>query len=148
MLCLLLRLGEWTFALPCSRVARVIPNVPLCSLPEAPPYIAGLLQYRGGSLPVLDLSALVCHHPSAPILSSRIILIRYEGNQLLGILAEQVMETARFEAGAFVTSGVKLENAPYLNKVASTENGLVQLIELERLLPDDLKAQLFAPHSA
>jgi chemotaxis-related protein WspB len=85
-------------------------------------------------------------------LSSRIALINYSaGNDsfhLLGLLAERIMETLTLKKQDVLPTGVKLEDAPYLCEVANTERGLVQLIDLERLLPESVRSQLFPPSPA
>lgn len=148
MLCLLLSLNESLFAFPCAQVVRIVPKIQLRQIPQSPPHIAGLLHYRGGAVPVVDLCALTIGRPAANLLSSRIILMNYatgkDKTQLLGILAESVMETASLDPGKFAPSSVKLEGVPFLGSLISTEKGLIQLIDPAKLLTDAVKEQLFS----
>ena len=148
MLCLLLHIESSIFALPCAPVVRIVPKVPLQKIPQAPGCIAGLMHYRGASVPVVDLCALTQGRSAADLLSSRIVLMNYQPRsgppRLLGILAERVMETVDLDERSLKPSGIDLPSTPYLGKVASTELGLIQLLDSQKLLPDSMKEQFFA----
>lgn len=55
MLLLTFNLGDDLYAIPVSDVIEVIPLVQIKPLRLAPPWVAGLFNYRGSSVPVLDL---------------------------------------------------------------------------------------------
>ena len=145
MLCLLLQLGESAFALPCARIVRIIPKVTLRPVPQAPSCLAGLLHYRGDAVPVIDLCSLMAERPASHLLSSRIILMSYDGasGRLLGLLGEQIMETISLDETNLRPPSVRLDAAPYLGRIASTERGLIQMVEPEHLLPESLRRQLY-----
>jgi chemotaxis-related protein WspB len=147
MLCLLLHLEKSVFALPCGPVVRIVPKVPLQALPQAPLCIAGLMHYRGGSVPVIDLSALIFGRAASERLSSRIILMNYQPpsgpSRVLGILAEGVMETVDLDQNNLKHSGINLPSSPYLGQVASTDLGLIQLLDSQQLVPESMKERLF-----
>jgi chemotaxis-related protein WspB len=147
MLCLLLNLCGAMFALPCAKIVRIVPKVPLRPIPHAPAYFAGLLLYHGLAVPVVDLCALTSERVTPDLLSSRIVLVHYgaavEKDRILGLLAEQIMETIHLDEKDFANSTIKLHATPYLGRVANTEVGLVQLIEVQELLPETVRQQLF-----
>src|SRR5690606_32186615 len=65
MLFLLFELDGDRYALPARDVVEVLPLVALKQIPDAPPGVAGVMDYRGHAVPVLDLSALVAGRPAA-----------------------------------------------------------------------------------
>ena len=71
-------------------------------------------------------------------MSTRIIIVRYpDGNgtlHLLGLIAEKATETVRRDPADFTDSGVVNDDAPYLGPVATDPNGLVQWIEVTRII--------------
>ncbi len=152
MLSLLFRLGSERYAIPCKRVERIVPMVRLKQMPQAPPYLAGLLNYRQRIVPVLDLCVLSSQKPAANRLSSRIILAKYPATQdserLLGLLAEEVTETDIFDEARLVEPGVSVEGAPYLGRVVSGSEGMIQLIEIDQLIPAAVREALFQPSAA
>src|SRR5215216_5089516 len=99
MLFLLFQLGSERYALDAGQVVAVLPRLGVKAIPHAPSAVAGLCQYRGVPVPVIDLSALALGRPSANRLSTRIVLVQFPnpvgGPHLLGLLAERATETLR-----------------------------------------------------
>lgn len=147
MLFLLFQLGNERYALDASQVVGVLPRLGVRAIPHAPPAVAGLCQYRGDPVPVIDLSELALGRPSANRLSTRIVLVQFpdpiSGPHLLGLLAERATETLRRDAEDFVAAGVSVDAASYLGPVTADARGLIQRIEVQRLLPASLRALLF-----
>lgn len=142
MLILQFRMGEDTYALDSRQVVRVLPAARLKRLPGAPPGVAGLLNFEGAPVPVLDLSELALGRPAAEHLSTRIILTELAGQgeerRLLGLLAEDATNTMHCDAADFTAAGVTCQGARYLGPVASLGGRLVQRLELERLLTTEV----------
>lgn len=149
MLFLLFQPGRDRYALDAGQIAEVLPLVDIKPLPRAPEGVAGVFDYRGTPVPVIDLSQLMLGRPAAKHLSTRIVLARYPDAggvmRLLGLLAEQATQTVRRDPGDFLASGVSHDAAPYLGPVASDERGLIQWIEVHKLLPAAVREALFKP---
>jgi chemotaxis-related protein WspB len=147
MLFLLLELGPDRYALDARQVAEVLPLVSITRLPQAPPSVAGILNYRGAPVPVIDVSQLMRGRPAERRLSTRIVLVHYPdvgGQQrLLGLIAERATHTVRREETDFVPSGVTSEGAPYLGPVATDARGLLQWLDARTLLPASVRDVLF-----
>src|SRR5580704_372498 len=118
MLLLLFQLGQDRYALDTSRVAEVLPLVGITRIPQAPAGVAGVFNYRGEPVPVIDLSQLTIGRPAQSRLNTRIVLVHYPdgngGTHLLGLIAERVTETVRRDRADFVASGVTSGRTPYL----------------------------------
>ncbi len=143
MLFLLFHVGDNIYALETSHVVEVIPIVILRKVNRAPDYMAGLFNYRGVIVPVLDLSYLIKGTPSRFYLSTRIIILNYpSGNktvQHIGLIAEQVTETLNKPNSELVDLGIYVQEAPYLGEIMMDEKGMIQCIKLEQLLADSEK---------
>jgi chemotaxis-related protein WspB len=111
-------------------------------VPQAPIGVAGLINYRGKFVPVVDLSELMFGEPACAHISTRLILVRY-GEHLLGLIAEQATETMRREAASFAESGIASDAAPYLGPVTQDGGQLIRRIELQKLLPAAVSSVLF-----
>jgi chemotaxis-related protein WspB len=147
MLCLLLQLGTERYALDARRIVEVVPMVNLRPLPHAVDYVAGLFDYRGVLVPVIDLCRLTSARNCGAFLTTRIVLVDYPDDQgephILGLLAEQVTETVKLKETEFQNAGVDVPDAPYLGDVIKIGDNLVQRLEIEQLLPDELRTLLF-----
>jgi chemotaxis-related protein WspB len=149
MLFLLLQLGADRYALDASQITEILPLVGVKKIPQAPAGVAGLFDFRGTPVPVVDLSELILGRAAEQRLSTRIILVRYPGDdggvRLLGLIAEKVTDTMRREPADFVDAGVNNDRAPYLGPVINDGRGLVQRIEVATLLPAPVRDVLFRP---
>ena len=117
MLFLQFELGQDRYVLDCSGVVEVLPLLAIKHIPQAPSGVAGVFNYRGEPVPVVDLSALALGRPTA---------------------------TVRRDRADFADSGVVNHEAPYLGPVAADAEGLVQWIEVANLLPATVRDVLFA----
>jgi chemotaxis-related protein WspB len=147
MLFLLFRLGDDRYALDTLQIAEILPLVGVKRIPLAPTGVAGVIDYHGAPAPLIDLSQLALGRPARQRLGTRIILVNYpdqEGaTQLLGLLAERATEIIRRDPADFVASGVGNDAAPYLGPVAADAQGLVQWIQVDKLLPPSVRDRLF-----
>lgn len=146
MLMLLFYIGDDRYALPGRRVVEVVSLVDLKKLAQSPDYVAGLLNYRGKIIPVLDLCQLMVGKPYHPYLSTRIIIVEYLRSQettfLLGLIAERVTETLDLPETALVDPGIKVDAAPYLGDIITDEQGMIQCIQVESLLSESQRQYL------
>src|SRR5947209_2653698 len=132
MLFLLFQLGKDRYALEASRVIEVLPLLELKSIPQAPRGVAGVFNYRGRPVPVVDLSELALGQPAGERLSTRIIVVNYPDDsghdQPLGLIAEHATEIIRRESRDFVEPGVNVGAPPYLGPVLMDGQGAIQWV--------------------
>jgi len=142
MLHVLFHAGVEAFAFPALRVRRVVPFASLKRLPGSPDAFAGLLQFRGSPVPVLDLSQLVLGRASAEVLGSRILITALDDGSGLGWIAESVRDTAWIDPSHFEAPPVRVDGAPWLGKVACIQGQFVQCVEPSELLTDEIRELL------
>lgn len=144
---LLFSLGNDRYGLDTRRVVRVLPQLDLKELPQVPAWVAGLMNYRGQSVPVIDLAMLACGTASQLNLDTRVVLVDYRDitgkMHALGLLAEQASDIRHFSPEDFQPPGVDNPGAPYLGQVAASDGSMVQLVDVDALLPAEVQALLF-----
>jgi chemotaxis-related protein WspB len=165
MLLLTLKAGANRYAIDVARVIELVPRVELRKIPHAPPFLAGLLGYRGKVIPVIDLGLLLESEPSRDCLSTRIIVVNdapvdfnrgsdasdraSESRQhtpadsasdmsLLGLIGEQVSDLTDVKPEQFLPAPVQLAQVPFLSAIVQTKDGMVQLIAVERIRESSL----------
>jgi len=147
---LVFTIGPDRYGLPLRAIARVLPVVELKQLPLAPDYVAGLMDLHGEPVPVIDLSRLAGVTPEQVWFDTRIILVDYPagdgGTRPLGLQAEHVAGIDSIDPEALRESGVA--GAPFLGQVAGSAHGMLQLVDVDALLPPDVRALLFQPREA
>ncbi len=147
MLFILFQIGRDRYALQASNIIEVLPLMNLKSVPGAPIGVAGVLNYRGVPVPVIDLNEMALAVPAVRRLSTRIILVRYpleaEHPHPLGLIAEHATNMAQRSKQDFIETGIDSDGAPYLGRVANDAGGLIQWIEVARLLTPEVRDVLF-----
>lgn len=147
MLFLLFHLGDQRYAIPASDVREVLPMVTIRPVAHAPEGVAGVADYRGTPLPVVDLARVVLSRAAEARLSTRLVVVALGDEsghpRLLGLIAERVTEVVHCAAADFQQSGVTNEDAPYLGPMARLDDVLVQRLELSQLLPPAVRDALF-----
>jgi chemotaxis-related protein WspB len=148
MLVLQFRIGGDWYGLEGKTIIEVAPLVTLRSIPHAPAYVAGLFNYRGRLVPVIDLTALLIAVPSRPLMSTRIVLVNYELSpgipKILGLIAESATEVISCDDKRMQSPGMAIAGAPYLGKIWVDEKRFLQLIDLPKIMPPELRTALGA----
>lgn len=151
MLFVKFEMGGEHYVLDAMQIAEVLPLIGLKRLPQAPVGVAGLFNYRGTPVPVVDLAELMLGHPAAKLLSTRVILVHYrddaqhEGERrLLGLIVEKATETLQRDPADFMEAGILSTDAPYLGPVTREGERLIQRVDVHKLLPEAVSSVLYA----
>jgi chemotaxis-related protein WspB len=150
MLLLLFRLGDERCALDAACVAEVLPLVGIERTLGAPAGIVGTLSYRGRFVPTIDLSERLLGRPAAQRLSTRVVLVTIGGDAgrlLLGLVLENATSTIRCDPAALIPPAIGSQDHPWLGPIFVDADGPIRLIDVDRLLTDDIR-QLVSPAPA
>lgn len=142
MLYIVFQLGGERYALEAGRIVEVAPLMKARHMPRAPRGVTGVLNFRGRPIPVVDLCEVALNRPSAQLMSTRLLIVRY-GIRLLALVAEHTNGTMHRYANDFTSTGVDLKEARFLGPVTSDEQGFIQRIELDQLFSQELREALF-----
>ena len=147
MLFILFQIGRDRYALSAGSIIEVLPLMNLKRVPCAPGGVAGVLNYHGTSVPVIDLNEMLLAQPAARRLSTRIILVKYpleaQHSRALGLIAEHATNMIQRSIQDFKETGVESDDARYLGRVTNDTGDLIQWIEVERLLTPEVRKVLF-----
>jgi chemotaxis-related protein WspB len=143
---LLMQLDGNRYALDIDQIVEVLPLVSLNAVPRAPHGIAGMMDYGGVPVPVIDLSQLLVNRSAHRRLNTRLVIVHYrrgERHHLLGLIAERATEMMRRDPADFQDSGIDAASPPQLGPVALDADGPVHRLEVGALLPHELAESLF-----
>ncbi len=145
MLHVLCRIGRDAYAISSGAVERILPFAALKALPGGERGLTGLLNYQGHAVPVVDLCLLLSGVPAREVMNTRILLcpLPESASGKLGLLVEGVTKTQRLTDSDFSPGGA--EGDTCLGPVTSRAEGLVQRIEVPRILPKGLLSSLGLP---
>jgi purine-binding chemotaxis protein CheW len=94
------RVGRQRYALPLAAVLQVVRLPALTVVPGAPHTLCGLLNLKGGFVPVLDGRAILGEPPGVG-LDSQIIIIGLGGSPAVSLLVDEVDMVRSFAPGSF-----------------------------------------------
>ncbi len=147
MRCIAFQLGEGHFALPLSELVEVLPLLPVRALAHAPVGVVGVINYRGQVVPVLDLCQLALGQPCVERFSTRLLVLRWQraGREvgLLALMVERAVSELRIDPKSLTPPPLRVDATPYLADLAVAAGGLVQLLEVSRLLPAAVAGLLY-----
>ncbi len=146
MLFLLMQLDGNRYALDVDQVAEVLPLVALNAVPHAAQGIAGMVDYGGVPVPVIDLSLVLVNRSAHRRLSTRLVIVHYRGSErqhLLGLIAERATEMVRRDPVDFRDSGIDAASRPRLGPVALDAGGPIYRLDVGALFPQPLADSLF-----
>ena len=152
LLYLVFRLGVDRYAIEASQIVEVLPLVNWKRIPHAPPGVAGIINYHGVPVPLIDLLEMTSGKTSRKWISTRIVAVNYRPDlasetRVLGLIAEQATETMRRVEEDFVDCGLAVTESPYLGPVTQSPAGTIQRFEIRHLLSETVRRQLFPRES-
>ena len=134
------------FIIPCDKVGTIIPNVKIQYLPGAADFMAGIVNYHGNTVPVIDITMLLKKRTSKNFLSTRIILLNNDemlpNSSVCGILAENVTEVVKLNT-QFDNDSMQIKPiySMYVDAVFNHKNTVLQKLNMDVVL-----AQGFGQH--
>jgi len=127
--------GDDRYVISAKDIVEIVPFVTLKSTPKLPDYSAGLMNYRGDSVLVIDVCHLLIKRPCRKRLSTRIIIVNKEsdnsGPMMLGFLVEKATEMISIDEGLFKPQLLKNPDTPTNGPVAVCQEYLVEKISIE-----------------
>jgi purine-binding chemotaxis protein CheW len=127
------------YGIEVSRILEIIRLPPITSLPGSANSVTGVINLRGRIVPVVDLRERLGLPAAPPSRFTRIVVAHAEGTQL-GLVVDAVDEVIRIPQTAIEPAGALAVGAAaeHLVGIARSADGLVILLDLERLLAGSL----------
>ena len=144
-----LGVGDEIFAVDVANVREILAYRTVAHLPNAPPFLVGVIDVRGCTVPVIALR-LKLGLPAVSITDDARILvleIAVEGRQLVvGLLVDRVFEVAEFEIDGLESApdiGVRWKSE-YIRGIGRLRGEFVIIFDMEHLLSSEDVASLQA----
>lgn len=136
--CVTFRMEGEQYGINVMQVQEVLRVSEIAPVPGAPHYVLGIINLRGNVVTVIDTRKRFGQPEHEIDDLSRIIIIEVEG-QVVGLLVDQVaevayMRTSQIESAPDVGND---ESAKYIQGVVTREEGLLILVDVNKLLSKD-----------
>jgi len=147
MLLLLFEIENSRYALDINQVVEVAPLVKLKKIPVAPDFVAGLMNYRGDGIPVLELGKLIDDVPAENKFSTRIIIVKSpfkaQQGKFIGLIASNVTESIKSKMTKPPSTGILIDASFYDGEDAPDTKDMIQWFDLRKMLPENEINALF-----
>jgi purine-binding chemotaxis protein CheW len=130
-----LRLGDREYGLDADAVVQVLRMVAIRPMPESPPWIAGVINLRGRTTPMLDLRARLGLPAEPPGLDDHIIVVG-SGDAALGLIVDAVLEVIEVGEDAVEPPAGTVGRGGVVTAVARTGDRLLLVLDVDRLTAD------------
>ena len=123
-------------AVEVSRVREVVNPGKITPIPDIPPYIKGVINYRGEVVVIVSLAEKFGFQDSTEDASSRAIIYKV-GDRTVGFLVQEITEVTSFNREEVETPDGVLKDAGYLDGVVRFRDGLVLLMDMAKTLAEE-----------
>ncbi|BAH74422.1 chemotaxis protein CheW [Solidesulfovibrio magneticus] len=129
-------IGEEEFGIDILKVQEIIRIMDITKVPNAPPYVEGVINLRGKVIPVIDLRSRFGLDYHVHDSQTRIIVVDLHA-MITGFVVDEVSEVLRIQSNTVeppppVVSGIESE---YIKGVGKLDNRLLILLDLDKLIP-------------
>ena len=126
-----------------STVREIIRMTEITHVPDAPPSIEGVINLRGGVIPVVDLRKRFGLLVTRPTDQSRVLVVELGGDSV-GVIVDAVAEVLRIPASSIedTTSLVTTADSYYIDGIAKVDEDLLILLNLTKALSSEALAKL------
>ncbi|TAL86734.1 MAG: chemotaxis signal transduction protein CheV [Rhodanobacter sp.] len=145
---LLFRLGDnQLFGINVFKVREVLRRTPLERMPGAHELLAGTGDYRGQTIPVIDLGAALGYAPLRQVESAHMIVTEFS-RSVQGFLVAEPQRIVHCSGESLVAPAAALGFGPRVNAVTRVDGALVAIVDVEHVLaqidaaPDELSTRL------
>lgn len=148
MLCVTFRIGKSRYCVGIADVEEILPPVKSQAIPSTPDFVAGMIDYRGEYIPMIDLKLLIAGVESEIKMNCRIIAIRatfFSETRKIALLVENLSDVLEIDEESAVLSALALERETFFGKIVYDEEGLIQEIIADKIITGKLKELLFKP---
>jgi purine-binding chemotaxis protein CheW len=122
------------FGVDILKVQEINKMIDITRIPNAPPFVEGVINLRGKIIPIVDLRKRLNFDGKVADKATRIIVVELDG-MVLGFIVDSVSEVLRIsentvEPPPSLISGIESE---YIQGVGKLENRLLLLLDLKKV---------------
>lgn len=131
------------YGVPILQVQEIVKMTEITELPNTPDFVQGIVNLRGKIIPIIDMRKRF-GLPEETMDENWKILILKEEDVLFGVMVDQISEVEKVPATLIekppkIVAGV---NGKFINGIAKTENRLLILLDIAKILSDEEKELL------
>lgn len=135
------RLANEEYGVEITKVQEIILVGEITRVPQAPPYIKGLINLRSTVIPIIDLRLRFGLVEEPPLDDTRIMVVNV-GGRTMGVIVDAVSEVMRISQDQIAPPPPTVMGLgrDYLIGLAKLENRLLILLDITKIMRGDLES--------
>jgi chemotaxis signal transduction protein len=135
--------SQQQFAIPIEIIEKILPLGKLTLIPEASPYVSGVIQYAETTMPIIDLSKRLFDNEMEITENSKIIVA--SDNELrFGIAVDSVVSVSEFDEELPTVNGNVENKVQYIEHLFKTDTDIIIHIDINALFHSEGVEELIA----
>ena len=142
-------IGEDHYGVDIMSVREIKGWSTVSAIPGQPDYVRGVLNLRGVMVPIVDLRCRFGQGTTDATPTHIVIIVNID-NQLVGLLADHVLDIVFYDAGKIqpVPQVTRATHADLFSGLVTADDGMITLIDLDRLIFRDVARASKEPAAA
>ena len=135
---IVIKLGHEQYGIEIKYIDNIVRMQHITRVPKVAPYLKGVINLRGEVLPVMSLRVKMGLEEDEMTKSTRIIILKVEGNETTGVLVDEVREVLTLgpEQIEKVNRNANDEKAGFVSEIGHSNGELISLLDLNACLTD------------
>jgi purine-binding chemotaxis protein CheW len=135
---IIIKLGDEQYGIDIKFIDNIVRMQQITRVPKVDDYFRGVINIRGSIVPVMSIRLKMGMEPDVLTDKSRIIIIKMDEGELLGIIVDQVEQVMNIGNKNIDKPSVdkKKEKGDFVSGVGKYDGGLVSILDLTALNPD------------
>ncbi len=137
---IVIKLGDEQYGIDIKYIDNIVRMQHITRVPKVDEYLKGVINLRGEVIPVMSIRIQMGLEPDEETKASRIIILKLEQRGTLGIMVDEVKEVVTLENDRIdkIAYDAKDERASFLCGVGKSDGGLISLLDLNAVVPENL----------
>ncbi len=138
------KLGKEEYGVDIAKVQEIVRLQEITHIPQAPPFVEGIVNLRGQIIPIIDLKKRFNLECKEAVEGEKRVIVVNIGGQIIGIVVDNVSEIIRIpkdkvEPPPPIVAGIESE---YIDGVGKLDKRLIILLDIEKILTEKEKEEI------
>ncbi len=140
-------INKQNYGIQISAIREINRISEITSVPEAPSYVAGVMNLRGKVIPVVTLRLRMQLPPSDVTKETCTIVVETSGGQI-GVIVDSVSSVINLDSENIDPTPVQQQEKNYVVGIGKLDVGMVMLVDIEKCLGEEKLPQDISDKSA
>lgn len=136
---IVIKIGDEQYGIDIKYIDNIVRMQNITRVPKVPSYLKGVINLRGEVIPVMSLRLKMEMDEDVPTKDTRIIIIKMNQHDGIGIMVDSVKEVVSLDASEIerVSFDNKEERTNFVQGIGKQGDSLISLLDIHAVLQQD-----------